>query len=297
MARSSIRNSDGSPSRRHLVAADAAELDRLAVRRLQRAHQRGAEAVAGFLGRDEKDLHADAHRRLGKTDDENAWPGRRFSTTLCGSATIVPPASTASPARPAAITPSIVRGPIDGRSKRRSWPGFGALTSTPTPCGARIRPLRAQFGDARQHLVGALRRLDREHMVGSATTTACPTSKRPDRAQHSSPRAMSARSRADGRICAKRAFRHQDFRRHLMRAEQAEAVLLEHARHAGQQMIVAAIEMADRSAAAPAASSRSRPINCVNGRPHHGADEDHVAAAFLAREPQKRGRAGRHATQ
>ena len=55
---------------------------------------------------------------------------------------MVLPAATARPASPARATFSMVRGPIEGRSKRRSWPGFGALTRTPTPGGEVTRPCR-----------------------------------------------------------------------------------------------------------------------------------------------------------
>ena len=89
---------------------------------------------------------------------------RRPRSTVAGSATIALPAATASPASPARATSSIVRGPIAGRSKRRSWPGFGALTRTPTPGGVARGPA-AQFGDAREHLVGAFRGFDRQHVI------------------------------------------------------------------------------------------------------------------------------------
>src|SRR5205823_15092181 len=68
-----------------------------------------------------------------------AIPSRTPTTKICslsavaiacsGSAIIVLPAVTARPASPALATSSIVRGPIEGRSKRRSCPGFGAFTS------------------------------------------------------------------------------------------------------------------------------------------------------------------------
>jgi hypothetical protein len=62
--------------------------------------------------------------------------------TSAASAMMVEPAATATPASLARAAPSMVRGPIEGRSKRRSWPGFGALTRTPTPGGVVTRPWR-----------------------------------------------------------------------------------------------------------------------------------------------------------
>ena len=70
---------------------------------------------------------------------------------------MVPPASKATPRRPAAAAPRKVSGPIVGRSVRRSWPGLTSFTSTPP------RPGRASAAAPRQHRVGALGRLDRQH--------------------------------------------------------------------------------------------------------------------------------------
>ena len=55
--------------------------------------------------------------------------------------------------------------------------------------------LRAQFGDALQHLVGALRGLDREHVV-VGHDAACPMSNGPMAASSASARAISASSRS-----------------------------------------------------------------------------------------------------
>src|SRR5439155_5718701 len=137
----------------HLAAADAGEAQRHAGALLQRAHQRAAEPVAGFLHRDEKDfeLAVAALRRLripisgcravfgrtvggahGAVAFGTAAPAASTpvtnslarSATLAinsGSATMVEPATTATPASPAAAAPSMVCGPMVGRSMRWSW--------------------------------------------------------------------------------------------------------------------------------------------------------------------------------
>ena len=70
---------------------------------------------------------------------------------------------TAMPASPALATPSMVFGPTVGRSKRRSWPLFGAFTGRRGriwhECGRLAQPR-----DARQQAVGALDVLDRDHV-------------------------------------------------------------------------------------------------------------------------------------
>ncbi len=157
---------------------------------------------------------------------------------------MVPPATTASPASPAAITPSMVRGPIDGRSKRRSWPGFGALTSTPVPAGERTRWLRRKFRHPLQHLVGALGGFHRDHMTVRDHHRLADI-ERPDRAQHFEAQADIGHIPFRWRDLPERAFRHQNFGRDLMRSQQTKAVIFQHPRHPGEQMIVATVEVTD----------------------------------------------------
>ena len=59
----------------------------------------------------------------------------------------------------------MVGGPITGRSMRWSWPSFGALTRTPVPGGRADAAVAAEFGDPRQHLIGAFRPFHRQHVV------------------------------------------------------------------------------------------------------------------------------------
>ena len=60
----------------------------------------------------------------------------------------------------------------------------------------------------------------------------------------------------------------------------------EHPRHAGQQMIVATVEMADR-ARQHAQRCQIEIDQLTETRPHQRADEDHVAATFAPRQPQE----------
>src|SRR5262249_33227981 len=124
------------------------------VRLDNRARQGGAERVAGLLGSHDRDRErlAGAFRRrshylfavaLGsRTPITKIFSRSADSIVSCACAIIVLPAVTASPARLASAASAIVRGPIEGRSKRRSCPGFGALTKTPAPAGAVTRPSR-----------------------------------------------------------------------------------------------------------------------------------------------------------
>ena len=87
----------------------------------------GAELVAGFLARDQKDNAAagppwaaatrswrGAGRRA-EADDENPAPGRPAVAMVAASATITLAGPTAMPASPACGTPRDGRGPIDGQ--------------------------------------------------------------------------------------------------------------------------------------------------------------------------------------
>ena len=66
-----------------------------------------------------------------------------------------------------------------------------------------------------------------------------------------------------------------------MRTHHAETLLLDEADNAGNQMIVAAIELTDNSRH----QTQRHPVEAelMDGGPHDRADEDHVAAALLAR--------------
>src|SRR5665213_805663 len=129
--------------RRHLRAADAGKPNAAAGRTLERGDQRRAKPVAGFLAC----CYEYMQRRRVHGAEAGATPTTKMParsaarTSFSGSAKILSPAATAIPSRPARATPSTVCGPIDGRSKRRSCPGFGAFTRTPLPAAARNRPL------------------------------------------------------------------------------------------------------------------------------------------------------------
>src|SRR5580700_3011026 len=131
------------PLARHLLAADTLESDGVAETLAQHLHQIGAEPVAGFFRRDQKDFSRDAggwsRGHHAERPVRNRAAASAFSIIACGSTTSVLPATIATPASFAAAAPSTVCGPIVGRSKRRSWPLFGAFTRTPRPALARMR--------------------------------------------------------------------------------------------------------------------------------------------------------------
>ena len=119
--------------RGHLAAADAREPQRFAGALPQRAHQRGAKPVAGFLGSDQENLQFAGRlvRTPGRRDGHRSVPSALTPMTKIlarsaaaamrsGSATSVEPATTATPARPAPAAASTVGGPITGRSMRWS---------------------------------------------------------------------------------------------------------------------------------------------------------------------------------
>ena len=226
----------------------------LALRGLQRGDQRGAQPVAGFLARHQKDMRARRARmqpaspltlaRRRHADDENAGavggrdqPLRLGNHGCAGDDRDAGKAGARPRARPFAARWS-------GRSKRRSWPGLGAFTSTPLPAGACRRPLRRNSRHPRQHLVGALRRLHRQH-VPAADHHRLPDVERSGGAQIiEAERDIGAV--ALGRLRAgERARRRQDIGRHLMGAAQVEAALLDQPADAREQVVVAAAKGAD----------------------------------------------------
>src|SRR5262249_59826225 len=102
--------------------------------------------VAGFLGGDQIDRQR-SRRRAVHGPASSDTPTKKIlalsaaALTFAGSATIALPAATASPARPARATFSMVLGPIAGRSKRRSRPPFGPFNRAPPPGRPCARPL------------------------------------------------------------------------------------------------------------------------------------------------------------
>src|SRR5262249_20704910 len=140
------------PLRRHLAASDPDKTHLSGGALPQRPYQRGAEPITRLLGGDEK--HIDdfggargarwcGHRSAvwSRTPKTNSPSRAAVAPSRSGSATIVLPATTAIPASPARAAPPTVCGPIEGKSMRRSWPRFAALTNTPRPEDAAMRPL------------------------------------------------------------------------------------------------------------------------------------------------------------
>src|SRR5262252_4731517 len=88
-----------------------------------------------------------------------------------------------------------------------------------------------------------------------------------------------------GALAAERSFRHQDFWRDCVCSHKAKAVLFEDRGNALEQMIVATAEEAVDSRQQPK-GLEIRP-DLPDRRPHHRADENHIAAALLAGKPAK----------
>src|ERR1700737_1738867 len=129
---------------RHRLSADAFKPHRAAEALAQHLHQVGAKPIPRFLGRDQEYFSRDVGgcSRLhpaGNPDPKRPAPPAA-SLMAWGWTTIVLRETIAIPASRAAASPSMVCGPIVGRSKRKSWPLFGAFTSTPRAALARMRP-------------------------------------------------------------------------------------------------------------------------------------------------------------
>ena len=303
---SSIGNRLASPCSAIACPPTPSKRERLPGALAQRLHQRGAEPVARLFGRDQEDLRDVASLRVGGRGHAPAPAGVMPTTntprasascaTRCGSATIAAPATAARPARPARATASTVSGPMVGRSKRRSCCGFGALTSTPAPAGhadAALLPQRRRCGRASGRCPRSPRRRARD---APATTAACPMSNGPVAASSSSPRAMSARSPSVGRRLPSAPSAQQDLGRHLVGAEHAKALVLDHAGDAGQQVVVAAAKRA-RDARQPADRRQIEPEaepEAAEGRARQRADEHEVAAAFLAQQAEEAAERAEH---
>src|ERR1700722_4864581 len=188
---------------RHGASANAVERRRAAVPRLQGTNQCGAERIAGFLRGDDIERERPGFRLLPHRAGSSPTPATKtfsrsaIAMTSAASAMMVEPAATATPASPARAAPSIVRGPIEGRSKRRSWPGFGALTRTPTPGGVGTRPCRRSSA-IRASILSVPSAASTARTWLLATIAAWPTSNGPSAAIIFIARAMSLRSRSAG---------------------------------------------------------------------------------------------------
>jgi hypothetical protein len=116
------RKSAGQAPGLHLGPADAVEGD-AGHEGFQPGHQRPAKPVARRLARQNEGAHQPARSRTQRKSPRS----RAAATVASRSSTMTPPASMTIPSSPAAAAPSIVRGPMVGRSMRRSCPCLGAL--------------------------------------------------------------------------------------------------------------------------------------------------------------------------
>ena len=226
----------------HRLAADAEERDARRMGLAERAHQLEAELVAGMLARDQRD----------------AQPAAALDVHA-GNPTMNRPAASASRMQRSRSTmrtaPGRQREPAQlGARRARDRVGADRRHVEPQvlPALRRLdqharRPLVPQpaalphLGDASEHRVGALGRLDRQHPV-PATTAHCPASKS-DSAQEE-PRAEGDVGFVLGRRAApgEPAFRRDQPRRNLVRADDAHAFALEDLGEADKQAVVAAPE-------------------------------------------------------
>ena len=92
--------------------------------------------------------------------------------------------------------------------------------------GAANAAARAQLGDAGQHLIGAFRCLDRQHVAAGYDHGLADVERSGSAQIVEAERAVGAVALA-GFDAAERALWRKDFRRHFVGAEQAEADLLE----------------------------------------------------------------------
>ena len=107
---------------------------------------------------------------------------------------MVPPASKATPRRPAAAAPRKVSGPMVGRSVRRSCPGLTSFTSTPPRPGRASDMQRASIASVPSAASTA-------STIPCCTTQPCPTSVAPSALATAMPRRMSAIATASGEAC------------------------------------------------------------------------------------------------
>jgi len=186
------------------------------------------------------------------------------------------------PASPARAAPSTVRGPIDGKSTRRSWPALGSLDQHAAHRGRCDPPVSAQLDDASEHEVGPFRRLDHQHApVGydhGLTDVEWAGGGEQSKALCNVGAIAVARA-----LAAERSFRHQDFRRNFVRPDDPEAVLFENRGDTGEQMIVTAAEDAQDARQQP--ERREIRLDLPDRRPHQRADEHGVPATLPACEP------------
>ena len=193
---------------------------------------------------------------------------------------MVLPAMTAMPASPALATPSTVRGPTVGRSKRnpgrssapsparrgRIWRGCGPPRAAAPPAPATRRCPRCPRPRPRARR--SRQRPDRYRMDQRAST--------------SRPLAISAAAAGSGVARAMLPAGISISGRDIPDADHPEPILFENAADARQQMIVAAAKR--RPDVADDADGSPVQPDLRQRRPHQRADEDQVAAAFAAEQ-------------
>ena len=156
------------PLRRHRLAADARERgdarrgDR--PRRRRAAHQLEAELIARMLAGDEGDAQRPTERVHGANPATNKPAASAARDDAARSAINTAPAAIAIPCNCACAAASMVSRADRRHVEAQVLAALGRLDEhARAGPETRRRPLARKLGDAREHRVGALGRLDREH--------------------------------------------------------------------------------------------------------------------------------------
>ena len=184
------------------------------------------------------------------------------------------PAATAAPRSCAFAAFSIVFGPIAGMSSLRSCPRLGALTNTPAATREAQPPVRAHLRDAREHRVGAFRRLDRQNPAGG-DDRALPGVERREGVEEASAEGNVRLVLRRGRAGAERTDGSEEDRRNLVRADHADSLALEDRGQADEKPVVPAAQQL-RELGRPLDRAPIEP-EVGEFRPRHRADDHHLA--------------------
>ena len=145
------------------------------------------------------------------------------------------PAITAIPASPAASAFLTVFGPIAGKSTRRSWPGFGRLTSTPR------RPRRSAMRRASASASACGRSLPRPRWLRSGRPSRWPPARyRSTRARQSTQTPFRYRRRLRAMGCAPSRRPAISARGRHRRRRRRQALRLQHSQKSTQDSVIAA---------------------------------------------------------
>ena len=229
---------------------DAGKLHRAAFVLGERARQRRAKRVARLLCRDDIDRERlAALRRVVHRAGSSRTPMRKTLARSAAAATVGRFGYDRAAGGDRDSGKTGARDVLDRlRTDRRQietaiLTGLGRLHQNTDAARRRHALLPAQIGHPGQEIVRALRGFDGEHMI-VGNDRGLPDVERPERGDHFEP-ARNIGAVARRRLMASQhAFRDDDFRRHLRDPDDPQAAGFHHARHPGQQPIVAAAKRA-----------------------------------------------------